>query len=232
LPLTAYPALLHHGFSFEDIASPAVFARDPHLAWGFYRHRLALYRATEPHAGFQILRDWAARMAHGAFVFTSNVDGQFEKAGFADARIEAHHGSIHALQCAEACTDDAWPAAGFEPQVDEARCRLLGELPRCPHGGARARPNILMFGDYHWVECFARAGRTPPALARRSDAAGGGELGAGTALPTVRRFSERHAPRVIRINPREAQIDPAHGVGIALGALAGLQAIDARLRAA
>jgi hypothetical protein len=32
------------------------------------------------------------------------------------------------LQYAEACTDDAWSAAGFELQADEARCRLLGEL--------------------------------------------------------------------------------------------------------
>jgi hypothetical protein len=49
-----------------------------------------------------------------------------------------------------------------------------GRAARCPHGGALVRPNILMFGDCHWVERFARAGRTPSALARRSDAAGGG----------------------------------------------------------
>ncbi|WP_322049658.1 Sir2 family NAD-dependent protein deacetylase, partial [Paraburkholderia sp. J67] len=45
----AYPALRHHGFSFEEIANPAVFSSDPRLAWGFYGHRLKLYRATQPH---------------------------------------------------------------------------------------------------------------------------------------------------------------------------------------
>jgi NAD-dependent SIR2 family protein deacetylase len=38
----AYPALRHHGFSFEDMANPARFAEHPELAWGFYGHRLKL----------------------------------------------------------------------------------------------------------------------------------------------------------------------------------------------
>src|SRR5687767_9842489 len=47
----AYPAFARLGLRFEQLASPAWFARDPHLAWGFYGHRLNLYRATTPHAG-------------------------------------------------------------------------------------------------------------------------------------------------------------------------------------
>ncbi|MBN3725308.1 SIR2 family NAD-dependent protein deacylase [Burkholderia sp. Ac-20379] len=226
----AYPALRHHGFSFEDIANPAVFSSDPQLAWGFYGHRLSLYRTTEPHPGFRVLLKWASRMTHGGFVFTSNVDGQFEKAGFAGSQIEACHGSIHALQCVEACTDDIWPAGELEPHVDATTCRWQGVLPRCPHCGALARPNILMFSDCNWVDRFAQA-----QASRRQRWLRGVErlvvveLGAGTALPTVRRFSERHGPRVIRINPGECEIDPACGLGIAMGAWAALQAIEARL---
>ncbi len=73
----AYPAYARLGLRFEALANPHWFENDPTLAWGFYGHRLNLYRATQPHAGFQILRKWAGRMRHGAFVFTSNVDGQF-----------------------------------------------------------------------------------------------------------------------------------------------------------
>jgi hypothetical protein len=51
-------------------------------------------------------------------------------------------------------------------------------------------------------------------------------MGAGRALPTVRRFSERHGPRVIRINPREHDIAPGVGVGIAGGAMATLLRLD------
>ncbi|MFM0002100.1 hypothetical protein PQR57_13865 [Paraburkholderia dipogonis] len=95
----AYPALLHHGFSFENMANPARFAEHPKLAWGFYGHRLKLYRDTVPHEGFATLRRWADRMSRGVFVFTSNVDGQFQKAGFPESRVHECHGSIHALQC-------------------------------------------------------------------------------------------------------------------------------------
>lgn len=40
----AYPALGRAKIRFEEIASPATFERDPTLAWGFYGHRLNLYR--------------------------------------------------------------------------------------------------------------------------------------------------------------------------------------------
>lgn len=102
----AYPALRHHGYSFVDIANPAGLASNPRLNWGFYGHRLALYGATVPHAGFGILLRWASAMKHGAFVFTSNVDGRFQKAGFDAERIVECHGTIHRLQCVEACTGD------------------------------------------------------------------------------------------------------------------------------
>jgi hypothetical protein len=56
------------------------------------------------------------------------------------------------------------------------------------------------------------------------------ELGAGTALPTVREFSEEVAREfggtLIRVNPREAEV-PAGHFGLALGALEGLRQLDA-----
>jgi NAD-dependent SIR2 family protein deacetylase len=148
----AYPSLRQHGLSFEDMANPARFAEHPKLAWGFYGHRLKLYRETVPHDGFTILRRWADRMPLGAFVFTSNVDGQFQKAGFSEGRVHECHGSIHTLQCLDVCTNDTWPAKKFLPQVDEDTSELECPMPRCPRGGSLARPNILMFGDYGWVD--------------------------------------------------------------------------------
>jgi hypothetical protein len=54
----AYPALGRDRISFSGLASPASFMENPALAHGFYGHRLALYRATQPHAGFAILKKW------------------------------------------------------------------------------------------------------------------------------------------------------------------------------
>ena len=56
----AYPMYERLGLSFVDAANPEHFERDPAFGWGFYGHRLNLYRATEPHAGFGILRRWIA----------------------------------------------------------------------------------------------------------------------------------------------------------------------------
>src|SRR5437763_454928 len=50
----AYPAFERLGLSFVDQANPQWFLDDPTLAWGFYGHRLTLYRATEPHPGFSL----------------------------------------------------------------------------------------------------------------------------------------------------------------------------------
>ena len=228
----AYPALQVEGVHFEDIANPIAFRQDPARAWGFYGHRLNLYRRTVPHDGYAILRKWADRMEQGAFVFTSNVDGHFQKAGFAEAQVAECHGSIHWLQCVDVCRAHLWSADEVLADVDEAHCRLLSPLPPCARCSAVARPNILMFGDASWIEArteqqtmhlrnWIAKVRAPVVV----------ELGAGRAIPTVRYFSERHGPRVIRINPREHAIDPRHGIGIAGTALDVLARLDTLLNA-
>lgn len=72
----AYPPLAKLGLAFHEMANPEWFDRDPQLAWGFYGHRLGLYRNTVPHKGFEILREIVKFKSDNYFVFTSNVDGQ------------------------------------------------------------------------------------------------------------------------------------------------------------
>src|SRR5205807_8052746 len=55
----AYPPYRELGLRFQQLANPQHFAVDPHLAWGFYGHRLNLYRSAKPHDGYRILLDWA-----------------------------------------------------------------------------------------------------------------------------------------------------------------------------
>lgn len=230
----AYPALGAEGVGFMEIASPAAFHGEPRRAWGFYGHRLALYRATSPHAGYGILREWAETKRHGCFVFTSNVDGHFARAGFDPLRIDECHGSIHRLQCLTPCAPLLWPAGALAPDVDERSCMLRSPLPACPHCGGPARPNILMFDDTGWI-----GERRALQAARRRDWLDGVrrplviEIGAGLNVPTVRDFAEgvvlRHGGALIRINPGEPQVGSLPGVGIAAGALPALAAIDALL---
>lgn len=146
----AYPAYRRLGVDFASMANPRHFRHDPALAWGFYGHRLNLYRATQPHAGFAILKRWGEQKRRGYGVFTSNVDGQFQRAGFDRSKVAEVHGSIHFLQCCKHCGIGIFTADGIEVSVSETTMRAEGELPRCPSCGGLARPNILMFGDLDW----------------------------------------------------------------------------------
>jgi NAD-dependent SIR2 family protein deacetylase len=222
----AYPAF--RGKSFQDMADPSWFHRDPAQGWGFYGHRLHLYRDTQPHAGFQILRRWC--QAKPSFVFTSNVDGHFQRAGFDEADVVECHGSIHFLQCLTPCRSRIWSANNLEMPVDEARFRATGELPECPDCGGLARPNILMFGDGCWVpnRRQEQGNRYINWCANQVDAGArvvAIEMGAGSAIPTVRFACERLAQTVIRINPRDCIVRPGD-IALPMAALDALTSID------
>ena len=229
----AYPAYEKLGLSFSAMANPRWFERDPMLAWGFYGHRLELYRRTVPHAGYAIVRAWADAAALGAFAFTSNVDGQLQRAGFDDDRVVECHGAIASLQCTRDCGIGIYGAEGVEIGVDPDTFRAHEPLPRCPACGALARPNVLMFGDDGWLggrtdAQYERLEAWLAAVPERPGALVVVECGAGKAVPTVRSFGERsaraHEAVLIRINPREAE-GPRGTVSIDDGALAALSAI-------
>jgi NAD-dependent SIR2 family protein deacetylase len=231
----AYPPYAKLGLGFSSLANPCWFRDDPELAWGFYGHRLNLYRATVPHQGFGLLRAWAGRTRHGAFVVTSNVDGQFQRAGFPESRIVEIHGSIDFMQCTRDCGVGLFSAGPFSIRVDLETMNAEPPLPACPRCGALARPNILMFGDGDFDD-----NRTNVQSARFNEWLRGFgdarvailECGAGTAIPSIRYRSEDLSRRLraplIRINPREPAV-PSGQIGLPLGALEGLRAIDDRL---
>jgi NAD-dependent SIR2 family protein deacetylase len=233
----AYPPYRRLGVGFVEMANPRGFLSDPELAWGFYGHRLQLYRETEPHDGFRTLLEIGRNKPGGYFVFTSNVDGQFQKAGFDEERIAECHGSIHHLQCATGASAEIWPAAGVHVAVDAATMRARPPLPACPGGGGLARPNILMFGDFGWISSRtdAQIRRMEAWLdANRERSIAVVECGAGTAVPTVRYRSEAVAralpgARLIRINPREAQTPSDEDLSVAAGAGEAIRRIAAAL---
>jgi NAD-dependent SIR2 family protein deacetylase len=108
-----------------------------------------------------------------------------------------------------------------------------GSIPHCPDCGGVSRPNILMFGDGSWLPDRtevqeSRLDRFLDNLGDRPTAVI--EIGAGSAIPTIRAFSERlgwshENATVIRINPREPDIKHPH-ISLACTALAGLREID------
>jgi len=227
----AYPALGKSRIDFTEIASPQAFRSDPEMAWGFYGHRLNLYRSTVPHSGFGILLDWALMKPHGAFVYTSNVDGQFQRAGFSESQVHECHGSIHYLQCSESACGEVWSARDYYPEVDLVNCSLKSALPRCPICQRIARPNILMFGDGNWVpDRSDRQYEACQSWLRKPRHLVTIELGAGLAVPTVRYFGEYQSAPMIRINVRDAESDTGNTISLALGAEEALKQIDACMK--
>jgi NAD-dependent SIR2 family protein deacetylase len=227
----AYPQARRLGMNFVDLANPARFEENPSLAWAFYGHRLQLYRQTRPHRGFSILLKLAMEM-DDYFVFTSNVDGQFQKAGFPDERIYECHGSIHYLQCTS-CEREIWSAEGLEIDIDFEAFRALNP-PLCPDCHAVARPNILMFSDWGYRSERSDMGRRAfeeflGRISQRGRTLAIVEIGAGSAVPTVRMTSESIArsmnAKVLRINPREPHIDPSLGWGLPVGGLEGIESL-------
>jgi NAD-dependent SIR2 family protein deacetylase len=102
--------------TYPQLCDPCWLPQDPEIFYGFHGTCLNNYRETKPHAGYAVLLRWMntffsdTSLFHGdkvlsqqccAFVYTSNVDSHFEKAGFPRCRIHAIHGEQEWWQCAE-----------------------------------------------------------------------------------------------------------------------------------
>lgn len=229
----AYPPIAKLGISFVEMANPSWFQNNPKLAWAFYGHRFNLYRRTQPHVGFSMLLELASKKNDKFFIFTSNVDGQFQKTGFSEDKIEECHGSIFHFQCAGPCCEQIWKAPPEDIEVDEEKFEAIEPFPKCPNCGNIARPNILMFGDWSWIsrrsqmqtQRFMDWVHTVQQNQQKLVII---ELGAGSAVPTVRHTSEtlvhEYGGILIRINPREHNV-PVGNISIPLGAEEGIKKI-------
>jgi hypothetical protein len=85
-----------------------------------------------------------------------------------------------------------------------------------------------MFGDWGWVDIrSALQRRRFDAWLRNATRPVIVELGAGTAIPTVRRLGESLGHPLIRINLREPEVWHSSYVGLGIGALEGLRRLAA-----
>ena len=234
----SYPPIAKKGLTFPETSNPRWFHKDPKFAWGFYGHRYHLYKDTYPHQGFHILKKWCEGMSLGYSIFTSNVDGHFQKAGFPEERIQECHGSINYLQCVDdyKCSGSIWPAGDLRVKVDE-NFQAKDPLPKCIHCSGLARPNILMFDDYTWVPHRTEKQHEDfqddikQFLRNRNHKLVIVEIGAGDAVPTVRQFGENFLYRernslMVRINPRDATGSHERLIKVPMGALEALSEID------
>ncbi|MEO7208274.1 MAG: NAD-dependent deacylase [Steroidobacteraceae bacterium] len=131
---------LWENFDAAELATPAAFARDPALVWGWYEWRRGLVRKSKPNAGHLAIAGMQTKAPRFTLV-TQNVDDLHERAGSRD--VIHLHGELSKSHC-DACgrpysnhdTISEMPATG-------------GRLapPRCLSCGAHIRPGVVWFGE-------------------------------------------------------------------------------------
>jgi len=228
----AYPVIKDLGISFQEMANPKWFITNPPLAWAFYGHRLNLYRDTIPHDGFKMLLDLVKTKKDNYFIYTSNVDGQFQKAGFHSDKIYEVHGSIHHLQCSNRCSDKIWDASTEYIEVDMDKFEAIN-IPLCDKCGDITRPNILMFGDWSWNSKRAvkqEQNYNKWLKENKHKKIAIIEIGAGLDISTIQNQGNylskyKHNISLIRINPRDFEVQTNKNVGLELGGLEGIKEI-------
>jgi NAD-dependent SIR2 family protein deacetylase len=227
-----YPLLNGQRIDVLSMCNPDWFRNDPEFAWGFYGHRLNLYRTTAPHGGFAILKKWSDRAARGSFVYTSNIDAHFQVSGFAPHRIYEVHGSLRWMQCMAECGIGLFSSDQTTIEVDESNLHARRPLPTCRACGALARPNIVLYGDDGFDSTraddqFFHLKRWVNTLKDRRVVVI--ECGAGMTIPTVRDFCEDTARNLgatlVRINTSEPWA-PDGAISLAMGAREALERID------
>ncbi|MCU0447281.1 MAG: hypothetical protein MUE85_20490 [Microscillaceae bacterium] len=188
-----------------ELMTPQFIQENPVYMWKKFSRGLAHLKTVEPHLGYHILWQWIQKFDYQYFIITSNVDGQFQKAGFSPQQVYEVHGASGYLQCATPCWDKVWQedySIYAEVNLDEMN------LPQCPNCGKLVRPNVYIFQDKTFVPTRVRAqkNRLEDFLTiHQNKKIVVLEIGAGAVVKTIRHWTNRlirdYQAQVIRINP-------------------------------
>lgn len=88
---------------------------------------------------YQLIKD------RNYFVITTNVDSQFEKAGFPAEQVFEVQGNYGYLQCAKGCHDKRYYNESLVKEMVEKTtdCKIPSDLvPKCPVCGGEMEPNL------------------------------------------------------------------------------------------
>ena len=116
----------------QELATPEAFQKNPKLVWEWYAWRRELVAKAKPNAGHVALAELARRIPQFTLI-TQNVDNLHQDAG--SQNVIELHGNIRRTKCSlEGVIVVTWVDTGEVP-------------PRCPHCGARLRPDVVWFGE-------------------------------------------------------------------------------------
>ncbi|WP_319408711.1 Sir2 family NAD-dependent protein deacetylase [uncultured Desulfosarcina sp.] len=152
----------------QEMATLAMFSRNPEAVWVWYLYRMDLCRKARPNAGHRALASMEFHLKNQFTLITQNVDNLHILAGNSLSRTLQIHGNIFQARCASACTDDIFPLPENLPpkakgsMLTDSECRQL----KCPICGSWLRPHVLWFDEtynerhYHFNTALETAKRT------------------------------------------------------------------------
>ncbi|MDO4974069.1 MAG: Sir2 silent information regulator family NAD-dependent deacetylase [Eubacteriales bacterium] len=156
------------------------------------------------------------------FLLSTNVDGQFEKAGLSPERIFATQGSYRRIQCKRGCHPKTYEAEALFRQMEKERqgARIPSALvPRCPVCGGEMAMNLRsddhFVEDENWHAAEDRFSRFLSACLDQNTVLL--ELGVGFNTPTIIRFPfeklarEHENIRLIRLSRSKAMVPASLG---------------------
>lgn len=229
-----YPTMKELDTYFSKILDSKWFANNPLLAWAFYSHKSDYNSNVILSDEFEMLLDLVKKKNNDYFIYTSNTNGEFQKAGFSEEKIVEVHGSIHHFQCLNNCKKDIWHGNNENIKIDIKKFKDF-TLPLCKHCGGVSRPNIMVLGDCNWnkdrtsnqEDRFAMWYETVVAKKKRLAII---EITTGSKKPTIRNVSEHivqgyNNAKIVRINPKEYSINQKYGFSIPFDAFNGLKKI-------
>lgn len=227
--------LNNKGYTYNDLADPKAFLQNAEYSWGWYAQHITEFLEAKPHKGYDLIRDFVNRKKLDYFIFTSNVDCMWKRAGFSEVRIIEYHGSLDYLQSLSK-KGPIWPVdmneiknIKYNPKT--FKC-VKSTIPISKYNGDYARPNVCFFndGNYFNTSRFDKIDKIYSKwymnIASQNKKLVVLEIGAGIIVPTVRETSEsmikehlsliniksnkNDYAKLIRINPVYTEVPDGH----------------------
>lgn len=155
-----YFADFHEAYGITDIYSGGFYPfSTPEEQWGWWCRHIYYNRYAPPPCPvytelFHLLQD------KDYFILTTNVDHQFQKAGFDKKRMFYTQGDYGLYQCSTPCSQDTFQnqdSVEAMIQAQEGRFVPTALLPLCPHCNAPMTPNLRKDSSFVEDEGWHRA---------------------------------------------------------------------------
>lgn len=149
-----FPVFREKGLEPQELASPHSFEVRPQYAWAFYEWRRRNAHSNKPHEGYYVILRLMKEVFDLSFIHTTNTDGYHLRSGVDSDSVYEVHGSMWRLQCMRGLACNYFVQENYKVPLcylDETRMQATN-FPYCNFCGSLLRPNILMFGDWNYIE--------------------------------------------------------------------------------